>query len=215
MTTTNREMDMYTSDEIALFPTTEKPGRFDGQALATGGGWTTDGHWAVRGTCSAAAPAMSSMVASMISGELIPDGLEPVTLAARVPHSVVVTQVQSWVPCRDCGGDGEVECRECGSEITCRGCGGKGHAHGPMVDVARVTAGARWYLHPDGHEIILSDRIASALLDGRDLELFGTRAEDPVVAKHAGEPVAIIMPLRAAPAVRPEPDLPDAPAVNW
>ena len=193
---------MYTSDEIAKFPTKDDC-RFDGKPMATGGGWTTDGHWAVRGTCSAAARAPGSIAASMADGSLLPAGLQLLTLAARAPSATVITQVPSRILCKRCKGSGEAECSECGSEIACPSCGGRGTEAGPPVDVARVTAGARWYSHPDGHEIILSDLIASALLDGRDLELFGARADDAVVAKFAGEVVAIIMPMRATDEVKP------------
>ena len=193
---------MYTSDEIAKFPAAETI-RFGGPSMATGGGWTTDGHWAVKGTCESAGAAAAGLVGRMTSGELVPDGLQPITLAARAEHSTVITQEPAEVPCLDCDGDGVVECCECGSETHCRTCNGRGHIQGPMVDVSRGKAGARWYSHPDGHEIILSDLIASALLDGRDLELFGARADDAVVAKFAGEVVAIIMPMRATDEVKP------------
>lgn len=186
---------MFDKHEIAKFPMQRKD-RFDGQSLAKGEGWVTDGIWAVR--CSEEIDAADRPIASRLD-EYVERATEPVREQVRVPWSRERAKVPKVIGCVTCGGTGQIECPYCGSDADCPSCEGAGERQVGDEEVEKIDEGARWYALPDGSSVILSDRLAEAILDGRDLELFGSGPMDPIIGKMDGEAVAVIMPLRSTP----------------
>jgi len=184
---------MYTPAEIAAFPSKPREA-WKGASMVTVHGWTTDKCWAVRGVCTGpnvlkeAPQGIADGMKAVITG---PENLKPIREVARVP-----AHDEDKGACSLCGGSGIHVCGACNIKHECGECDGKG------CNLVHHS-GSRWYETEDGIEIVLSDDLAVAILDGRGLDLFGTASFEAIFAKLGGDVVAVIMPLREAGDERP------------